>query len=175
VERVILDDVVSEVALPSSQILGLGVAGVDILESNHGPLVIEVNASPGLEGIEVATNVDVAGEVIEYIEMAQGLKPIDLHERLLVGTDFQCIEVTIAPKTFKSRVRGLSISPLSQELLTVEGLLLQYPDVIILGLRREGRNIPSPDPDYRLKTGDELVLFGHKSRLAEVVRGGRGG
>jgi ribosomal protein S6--L-glutamate ligase len=172
VERVILDDIESEVALQSSQILGLGVAGVDILESKDGPLVIEVNASPGLEGIEAATNVDVASEIIEYIEMARGLNPIDLHERLLVGTDFQCIEVTIAPKTVRatnSRVRRLAIHPDSDELLTVEALLLKYQDVIILGVRREGRNIPSPDADFQLETGDELVLFGHRSRLAEVV------
>lgn len=48
--------------------IGLNVAGVDILRSNHGPLVIEVNSSPGLEGIEEATGKDVAGMMIEYIE-----------------------------------------------------------------------------------------------------------
>lgn len=78
VERVLLDDVVTEVALQSAQILGLGVAGVDILESDNGPLVIEVNASPGLEGIEAATNVDVAGEIVEYLQMARDLHPLDL-------------------------------------------------------------------------------------------------
>lgn len=176
VERVILDDVISEVALQSAQILGLGVAGVDILESNDGPLVIEVNASPGLEGIEAATNVDVAGEIIDYIELARRLTPVDLHERLLVGTEFQCVEVTIAPKTVRSvnsRAKRLAIESSSEECLTVEALLLKYPDVIILGLRREGRNIPSPDPDFQLQTGDVLVLFGDRSRLAEVAGGGK--
>lgn len=48
--------------------IGLNVAGVDILRSKHGPLVIEVNSSPGLEGIEKATDKDVAGMMIEYIE-----------------------------------------------------------------------------------------------------------
>jgi len=48
--------------------MGLNVAGVDILRSNHGPLVMEVNSSPGLEGIEKATGIDVAGKIIELIE-----------------------------------------------------------------------------------------------------------
>lgn len=48
--------------------LGLGIAGVDLIHARHGPLVLEVNASPGLEGIESVTGVDVAGHVIAYLE-----------------------------------------------------------------------------------------------------------
>jgi len=48
--------------------LGLEMAGVDILRSNRGPLVLEVNSSPGIEGIETATNVDVAGMMIDHVE-----------------------------------------------------------------------------------------------------------
>jgi ribosomal protein S6--L-glutamate ligase len=55
-------------AIGAARILGLGVAGVDILRSRHGPLVIEVNSSPGLEGIEATTGVDVARLIIEHIE-----------------------------------------------------------------------------------------------------------
>lgn len=55
-------------AVRSARIMGLNVAGVDILRSNHGPVVMEVNSSPGLEGIEGATGKDVAGMMIEYIE-----------------------------------------------------------------------------------------------------------
>ena len=47
--------------------LGLGVAGVDLIRSARGPLVLEVNSSPGLEGIEDASGVDVAGEIITYV------------------------------------------------------------------------------------------------------------
>jgi ribosomal protein S6--L-glutamate ligase len=52
----------------AARCMGLNIAGVDILRSNHGPLVMEVNSSPGLEGIEAATGVDVAGAIIEFIE-----------------------------------------------------------------------------------------------------------
>ena len=48
--------------------MGLAVAGVDILRSNHGPLVMEVNSSPGLEGIETTTGQDVAGIIIQHLE-----------------------------------------------------------------------------------------------------------
>ncbi|MGH8153372.1 MAG: 30S ribosomal protein S6--L-glutamate ligase, partial [Rhodanobacteraceae bacterium] len=52
--------------------LGLGIAGVDLLRSERGPLVLEVNASPGLEGIETVTGVDVADAVIRHVEAAVG-------------------------------------------------------------------------------------------------------
>ncbi len=55
-------------ALAAARVLGLRVAGVDMIESAEGPMVMEVNSSPGLEGIEKATNVDVAGAIIEHIE-----------------------------------------------------------------------------------------------------------
>jgi len=55
-------------AVRSARIMGLNVAGVDILRSNHGPVVMEVNSSPGLEGIENATGKDIAGRIIEFVE-----------------------------------------------------------------------------------------------------------
>lgn len=55
-------------AVRSAKIMGLNLAGVDLLRSNHGPVVMEVNSSPGLEGIETATGKDVAGSVIEFLE-----------------------------------------------------------------------------------------------------------
>jgi ribosomal protein S6--L-glutamate ligase len=55
-------------AIRSAKIMGLNVAGVDIIRSNHGPVVLEVNSSPGLEGIERTTEKDVAGMIISHIE-----------------------------------------------------------------------------------------------------------
>lgn len=57
-------------AIRAAAVLGLNVAGVDMLRSNHGPVVIEVNSSPGLKGIEQTTKVDVATEIIAFIETA---------------------------------------------------------------------------------------------------------
>ncbi|MCA1993764.1 MAG: 30S ribosomal protein S6--L-glutamate ligase, partial [Coleofasciculus sp. S288] len=55
-------------AVRATKAMGLRVAGVDLLRSHHGPMVMEVNSSPGLEGIEKATGVDVAEKIIEYLE-----------------------------------------------------------------------------------------------------------
>lgn len=63
-----LSDEEREIAIRAARVMGLGVAGVDLLRSKRGPLVLEVNSSPGLEGIEGATGVDVAGQIIDYID-----------------------------------------------------------------------------------------------------------
>jgi ribosomal protein S6--L-glutamate ligase len=55
-------------AVRAAKVMGLNMAGVDILRSNHGPVVMEVNSSPGLEGIEGATGKDIAGQIIEFLE-----------------------------------------------------------------------------------------------------------
>ncbi|WP_400192160.1 30S ribosomal protein S6--L-glutamate ligase [Hymenobacter sp. B81] len=63
-------------ALLATKALGLGIAGVDMLQSQRGPLVLEVNSSPGLEGIEKATGLDIAGKIIEYTDqLAAKRKP----------------------------------------------------------------------------------------------------
>ena len=56
------------IALNAAKYIGLGVAGVDLIRSKKGPLLIEVNASPGLQGIEATTGVNIAGEIIKYVE-----------------------------------------------------------------------------------------------------------
>ncbi|WP_258104140.1 30S ribosomal protein S6--L-glutamate ligase [Marinoscillum sp. MHG1-6] len=55
-------------ALNAAKAMGLAVAGVDMLQSNKGPLVLEVNSSPGLEGIEKATGIDIADKIVQYVE-----------------------------------------------------------------------------------------------------------
>ena len=67
VERVQLNEEFVSVALSAANILGMDIAGVDLLESANGPLVLEVNSSPGLEGIEGASRVNVAGAVAEHL------------------------------------------------------------------------------------------------------------
>lgn len=64
---VTLDPAYESTALHAAEVLGLNIAGVDMVPSNEGPMVLEVNSSPGLEGIEKATGVDVAGAIIEFV------------------------------------------------------------------------------------------------------------
>ena len=54
-------------AVRAASVLGLGVAGVDLIRSRRGPLVLEVNSSPGLEGIEAATGIDIAGRIVDHV------------------------------------------------------------------------------------------------------------
>lgn len=68
-----------EIAIKAAKIMGLKMAGVDLLRSNRGPLVLEVNSSPGLEGIEAATGKDIATMIIRYLEKAA--KPIGPNSR----------------------------------------------------------------------------------------------
>jgi ribosomal protein S6--L-glutamate ligase len=67
-EAVAISELERQTAIRSAETLGLNVAGVDMLRSNRGPVVMEVNSSPGLEGIEAATGIDVAGEIIAFLE-----------------------------------------------------------------------------------------------------------
>ncbi|TKD65035.1 RimK family alpha-L-glutamate ligase [Flavobacterium sp. ASW18X] len=62
------------IALQATQLLGLGVAGVDLIRSANGPLILEVNASPGLKGVEAATGINVAKRIIQYMERHVGRK-----------------------------------------------------------------------------------------------------
>jgi ribosomal protein S6--L-glutamate ligase len=67
-EKIRLTPEERSIAVRAAKTVGLNVSGVDLLQSNHGPVVMEVNSSPGLEGVEGATGVDVAGKIVEFLE-----------------------------------------------------------------------------------------------------------
>jgi ribosomal protein S6--L-glutamate ligase len=67
-EVIELSDEEEIAAIKAAKAMRLGVAGVDMLQSSRGPLILEVNSSPGLEGIEKATGKDIARKIIQYIE-----------------------------------------------------------------------------------------------------------
>jgi len=74
-EMVVLSSDEQNTALRAATVMGLGIAGVDLLRSRRGPMVLEVNSSPGLEGIEGMSKVDIAGAIIEYLMMRH--RPIE--------------------------------------------------------------------------------------------------
>ena len=67
------------IAIAAAKAMGLKVAGVDLVRSNHGPLVLEINSSPGLEGIEKATQINIAAKIIHYLE--KHAKPFGINKR----------------------------------------------------------------------------------------------
>jgi hypothetical protein len=74
-EKIRLTPEERSVAVRAARTMGLNVSGVDLVRSNHGPLVLEVNSSPGLEGIEAASGVDVATRIVEWIEKSHAARP----------------------------------------------------------------------------------------------------
>ena len=94
-EAVELSDDYIETAVRAAQILGLRVAGVDMLEGKSGPQIMEVNSSPGLEGIETCTGLDVAGTVIDYISAQVDFPEIDIRQRLTISKGYGVSEIYV--------------------------------------------------------------------------------
>jgi ribosomal protein S6--L-glutamate ligase len=156
-----LDETYTRTAIHAAQIMGLTVAGVDMLEAADGPQVLEVNSSPGLEGIEGATGVDVAGQIIEHIESRVQFPEIDVRQRLTVSGGYGVAEFPLAPE-----------SPFVGVTIQESGLRAQ--DVIILQIDRQGVVIPNPKGARQLMAGDRLLCFGKLLTLKTLVApGGR--
>ena len=94
-EAVDLPEEYSETAVRAAQIMGLRVAGVDMLEGKTGPQIMEVNSSPGLEGIEKCTGMDIAGAVIDYIAAQVDFPEIDVRQRLTVSKGYGVSEIYV--------------------------------------------------------------------------------
>ncbi|NNM07146.1 MAG: 30S ribosomal protein S6--L-glutamate ligase, partial [Gemmatimonadetes bacterium] len=92
-EPVDLDETYRDTAIRSAQILGLKVAGVDMLEGKDGPQVMEVNSSPGLEGIEGATKLDIAGAIVDYVEGQVSFPELDVRQKLSVSANYGVTEL----------------------------------------------------------------------------------
>ncbi len=155
-EAVTLNEEYSRAAVRAAQVLGLRIAGVDILEGKDGPMVIEVNSSPGLEGIEGATGIDVAGAMIDFVEQQCHMPELDVRQRLTMAKGHSIVELII---TEKSRMAGLRISdsPLGQE------------SIRVLTAARGEELTPLPRSSFELCLGDKLVLFGPTSELRGLL------
>lgn len=151
-EIVELDEEYTRAAVHAAQIMGLRVAGVDLLEGEKGPILMEVNSSPGLEGIENSTGVDVAGEIIALIEEEVLFPEIDLRQRLTLQSGYGVIEV---PVTEQSELCGK----------TIRDSGLRERDVLVLTIQRGSVTIPNPRVDREILAGDVLLCFGKNITL----------
>jgi len=143
-------------AVHAAQIMGLRVAGVDMLEGANGPQVMEVNSSPGLEGIEGATGVDVAGAMIEYLEQEVAFPDVDIRQRLTLKAGYGIAEVPVVPH---STLIGQTIAETG----------LRDRDVLVLSILRQGLTIPNPKGSREIMEGDTLVCFGKQVTLQALV------
>ena len=156
VEGVKLDPEYERTAVQSAQIMGLRVAGVDMLESNDGPLVMEVNSSPGLEGIETATDLDVAGAIVDYIANQVGFPGLDVNQRLTVSTGYGVAELHIH--------EGASYVG-----KTIVESGLRDRDFSILTLNRGTTVVPNPRGSRVLEADDRLLCFGRLDEMRDLI------
>jgi ribosomal protein S6--L-glutamate ligase len=143
-------------AIRAAQILGLRVAGVDMLESEEGPQVMEVNSSPGLEGIERATSIDVADIIMEHMEDQVLFPEVDVRQRLTLDKGYGVAEFQVD-----------SDSELRDK--TLEEAHLDERDVRVLSIQRGSVTIPNPKGDTRILLGDHLVCYGKLLTLKSLI------
>ena len=155
-EAVPIDPAFEEAAVRSAQIMGLKVAGVDMLEGEDGPLVMEVNSSPGLEGIETATRLDVAGAIIDHIADRVAFPDIDVRQRLSVSTGYGVAELEV----------GANADLVGTTLGESE---LRERDITVLTLHRGTAVIPNPKRGTVLEAGDRLLCFGKLEEMRSMV------
>jgi ribosomal protein S6--L-glutamate ligase len=156
VEATQLDPVYEETAVRAAQIIGLRIAGVDMLEAASGPSVMEVNSSPGLEGIETATQRDVAGAIVDYIADNVKYPELDVRQRLTVSRGYGVVELYIGEQT------GMAGR-------TLDGSGLRDRDIVVLSLHREGKVIPNPRGTRELHIGDRLLCFGKYANVKDLL------
>lgn len=144
------------VAVQAAQIMGLRVAGVDMLESDRGPLVMEVNSSPGLEGIETSTGLDIAGAIIDYMASQVNFPELDIRQRLTVSTGYGVSEIQVREG---AGMIGKAIKDSG----------LRDNDIVVLTLTRGTKVIANPRGERVLEADDRLLCFGKLESMRHLV------
>ncbi|MCB9705274.1 MAG: RimK family alpha-L-glutamate ligase [Myxococcales bacterium] len=155
-EKVNLDPIFEKTAIRAAQIMGLRVAGVDMLEGKDGPQVMEVNSSPGLQGIEAATKVDIADAIIEHLEEQVAFTDFDIRQRLTVAKGYGIAELQI---NARSKLAGKTVADSG----------LRDLDITLLSITRGSLIIPNPRPTEELRQGDTLLCFGKQIALKTLL------
>ena len=155
-EPVGVDEETASIAVRAAQIMGLRIAGVDLLESNDGPQVMEVNSSPGLEGIEQCTQLDVAGAMIDYVAAQVDFPEVDIRQRLTVSRGYGVTEIHV---------------PEGSEYVgkTIDESGLPEQDINVLTLYRGASVIPNPRLKRTLEPGDRMLCFGKLDAMRSLI------
>ena len=145
VEKVDISPEYAEIACRAARVLGLNVAGVDLLEGNDGPLVLEVNSSPGLEGIEKASGVNVAGKIIDYVISESDFNEVNVDQLLktIPGQGVLSVHLKNHPH--------LIGSPISD---------IFKGEIPVFALSRAGDLIWNPEASMQLRFGDSIICYG---------------
>jgi ribosomal protein S6--L-glutamate ligase len=154
VEKVELPEGYADAACRAARVLGLNIAGVDLLEGKDGPLVLEVNSSPGLEGIEKASGVNVAGAILDYVMDDTAFSEVDIGQllRTVPGSGVLSLQLRNHPKMVGKRLNEV------------------FASVPVFALSRGDRLVWNPDPDLQLRYDDVLVCYGALTELRSSLR-----
>ncbi len=155
-EAVTLEPEYERTAIQATQIMGLRFAGVDMLEAQDGPQIMEVNSSPGLEGIETACQIDVAGAIVDFVKEDVSFPELDVRQRLTVSKSYGVHELLVAND---SDLVGK----------TVSSSALRERDIVILTIQRGRHVICNPTHSRIIEPGDRLVCFGKRDTLREML------
>ncbi len=155
-QAVTLDPEYERTAVKAAQILNLSVAGVDMLEGKDGPVIMEVNSSPGLEGIEGATGVDIAGEIVQFMEEQIRFGNIDVRERLSLTRGYAVTEFAVEPN---SEIAGKTIIESG----------LREKDIVVMRLVRGQDHIANPKGTRVIEAGDHLLCYGFRAALQGLL------
>ena len=132
-------------------------AGVDLLEGKQGPLLLEVNSSPGLEGIEVASELNVAAKVIAHVIETAGQPEVRIEEllRSKPGHGVLSFDVSLYPWHIGSTLGELIHKPARTQ--------------PVCSLDRSGDHIWRPRTNIKLRAGDRLILYGELKPLRRML------
>ncbi len=155
-EPVELPQTYKETAVRAAQILGLNVAGVDMLEGADGPQIMEVNSSPGLEGIEGATKLDIAGAVIDFIAQQVKFPELDIRQRLTVSAGYGVAEIYVHTE---SSLVGKSIKDSG----------LRERDIVVLTINRGSSVISNPKGTREINAEDRLLCYGKLDEMKDLI------
>ena len=158
VEPVELDEEYINAARRASRVLGLNIAGVDLLEGADGPLVLEVNSSPGLQGIETASGVNVAGEIIDFLISDVDFAGVDVGQLLRTNLDQGVLSLHIKQHP---RLVGRSI----RELFSLGN------DIPVFALARGSNLLWNPNHEIQLRFDDVLICYGEFKALRQALKG----
>ncbi|NNK91311.1 MAG: RimK family alpha-L-glutamate ligase [Acidimicrobiia bacterium] len=143
-------------ALRSAQIMGLRVAGVDMLESERGPLVLEINSSPGLQGIEGATGKNIARAIVDFVSRQVAFPELDVRQRLSISIEYGVAELLV-------REDGSFVGR------TIADSGLDELDITVLTVQRGTSVIPNPRRPFVLEANDRLLCFGKLEEMRSMV------
>ena len=155
-EAIDLEPEYEDAAVRSAQIMGLRVAGVDLLESDRGPLVMEVNSSPGLQGIERATGENLARVIVDFVDNQVAFPELDVRQRLSVSRGYGVAELMV-------REDGAFVGgPLGEA-------GLEDRDITVLTVHRGTKVIPNPKRSMMLEANDRLLCFGNLEEMRDMI------